>query len=469
MTYTDTLFLGAFAIVFTVARLLRRVPHVKEAVLVAFSLALIVSWGLVDLVLLLAVLLFNYLAAVAMQTSEPLRRRSILAATIVVDLAVLAAFKYSNFLGANVAALSGLEIPQFPLGIPLAISFYTFHVISYLVDLNAGRIRNASIERYLFYMSFFPHVIAGPIVRAWQLVPQVGIDRRIKTDLSMGFHFFVAGLFLKLSADSIGRGIDPIWQKMSSLAATAADRWIVAFLYYCQIYGDFAGYSLMALGMARLLGYRLPANFRTPMCAASLQQFWQRWHITLSRWLRDYLYFPLGGSTHGALRTGLAITATMLLGGLWHGAAWGFVIWGAIHAAGLILERISGLRRVARSRYWPVSWLIVQAWVTIAWIFFRLPDLDTALGFLASLAPCTVSWSAPLNSMIDCNTPRITPGMWPLLMLSLPIVLHHAAPGAMRLIGRRRLPIFLGVATGIMLMLCLIAPPASQVFIYFRF
>src|SRR5262249_29407694 len=180
-------------------------------------------------------------------------------------------------------------------GVPLAISFYVFHIISYLVDVYYGRVARATFGNYLFYLSFFPHLIAGPIVRAWQLMPQIAATRPLRMNFIIGFHFVVTGFFLKsVVADNIAGAIDPLWTTAASLAP--ADQWMLAIFYYCQIYGDFAGYSLMALGMARLLGYRLPANFRLPLTAVTLQDFWRRWHISLSRWLRDYVYFGLGGS-----------------------------------------------------------------------------------------------------------------------------------------------------------------------------
>lgn len=458
LTYTDTLFVATFVMLVAVARVLRPLPRLQQALLLAFSLALVASWGVYDVALLVTVVIFNYFAAVLIAGTDGTRSCAILAITIASDVAILALFKYSNFVAQNVAILSGAPAPQFPLGIPLAISFYTFHVISYVVDVHRRNIRTVPFGQYFFYMTFFPHVIAGPIVRAWQLAPQVGVDRRVPTDLMIGFHYFVTGWFLKtFAADNIGRGIDPIWAGQSQAAATALDHWLVAFLYYCQIYADFAGYSLMALGMARLLGYRLPANFRTPMLAASLQDFWRRWHITLSRWLRDYLYIPLGGSRHGPQRTMLALAATMLLGGLWHGAAWGFVLWGAMHGIGLALERMFGIRTLASSRHWPLAWWMTQLWVTLAWVLFRAPSLDSAATFLSSMVP------------FHAGSERINRELLPLLLFAAPVVLHHLAPWCIRRIGRRRLVPLLGIATAIMLAVCLIAPSASKTFIYFRF
>ena len=445
MVYTDPAFVFVFAVLLVAAAVLRRQPRAKAALVAAFSALVIASWGVFDLCLFLAIITANYMAAGEMQRSGPGAARAWLAVAIVFDLGMLAAFKYPG-------------VPGFAFGIPLAISFYVFHAISYLVDVHAGRVAHAPFGRYVFYMSFFPHVIAGPIVRAWQLAQQVERRRpRAGRDMAMGFHFLVTGAFLKLfCANNIAQGIDPFWQRGMPFVPTAADHWAAAFLYYCQIYADFAGYSLMALGMARLLGYRLPANFRTPMLAASLRDFWRRWHITLSRWLRDYLYIPLGGSHHGHGRAALAVMATMLLGGLWHGAAWGFVLWGAMHGAMLVLERALGCHLPARSRVRLVGWwLLVQAWVTLAWVVFRAGSLGDALLFVGNMAALD-SW-------------HVHAELAQRFVFALPVLAHQLAPWALRALGRKRLAPALGLATGAMLVCVLVLDSPSSAFIYFRF
>ncbi len=318
---------------------------IRQWFLTIFSLFVILTWGVYSLALFIVIAVANFFAARLIASRTGTAARAVLVCAVACDIAALATFKYSR-LGAATS-----------LGIPLAISFYTFHIISYLVDLYRGKTREISFGRYFFYLGFFPHVIAGPIVRTWQLVPQLSFTRRVATDWVIGFHFLVTGFFLKsICADNIAGIIDPAWSTLST-----SDHWLVPFLYYCQIYGDFGGYSLMALGMARLLGFRLPANFRSPMRAASFQEFWRRWHITLSRWLRDYLYIPLGGSRTG--NTGVNLMITMLLGGLWHGNAFGFVFWGFLHGAGLAMERM-----LPRARGTVLWWIITQTWVTLAWI-----------------------------------------------------------------------------------------------------
>jgi alginate O-acetyltransferase complex protein AlgI len=479
MFYTNILFLVFFALVWGITRILRPWPVVKEWWLIAFSLLVIASWGYYDLTVFLAVLLVNFVAVKIMGShegrGEAERRKAhlILTGTISFDILVLAFFKYTDFVGGSLGAATGLAIPKFPLGIPLAISFYTFHLISYMVDIHAGRTKIATFRQYVFYLSFFPHVVAGPIVRAWQLIPQIGRTRRVRTDAAMGLHYLVTGLFLKLvAANNIARAIDPCWDTArTAQPLSLVDHWLVAFLYYCQIYGDFAGYTLMALGMSRLLGYRLPPNFRGPMLASSLREFWQRWHITLSRWLRDYLYIPLGGNRVPPGRAAANVMITMLLGGLWHGAGWGFLIWGAMHGAGIVGERYLwrgveavkgaaaglGLARASRIPFWPVLWLVTQTWVTLAWVFFRAPGLPTAFAFLKGMADISPGWHLAHDATLSA------------LVCSLPVLMHHGAQLLLPHIPRRHVGLVLGLATGIMLAVILVTFSPSTVFIYFNF
>jgi len=461
LIYTDTLFLFLFAALFVVCLCLQGLPRAKEWVIVAFSALVIASWGISSLVIFLAAVVANYAAALVISLSDRRVGKIVLVAAIAGNLMFLGAFKYANFLVASVESVAALSLPHFPLGLPLAISFYTFHIISYLVDLHAHRIAPASFRKFLFYLIFFPHVVAGPIVRAWQLVPQIGARRLTKYDLAFGIHYLLLGYFLKtIGADNIAESIDPLWAPAALASLTAADRWILAFLYYCQIYSDFAGYSLMALGMARLLGYKLPANFRSPMRASTLREFWRRWHITLSRWLRDYLYIPLGGSRCSTMRTAFNVFVTMVLGGLWHGAGWGFVIWGAMHGVWLALERLFNLNRPpARWPGWIASWLVTQVWITLAFVFFRAPDLGFSGRFVGGMFDVFGINAWHLQSRI----------CWA-LMFALPAVLHHFAPSLLGRTPSLRFALTLGLSTGALLVASLVLlPPAGHPFIYFRF
>ncbi|MBR0735492.1 MBOAT family protein [Bradyrhizobium liaoningense] len=439
MNYTESLFIFAFAIVVLVALALRPWPVARQWFLTAFSLFVIATWGVYSLVLFLMIGLSNFAVARALYVNKPPVSTAILATAVIVDVGLLAIFKY-----VKPSWLHNGWLPE-PIGIPLAISFYTFHIISYLVDIHRGRTLPVGFGQYLFYLGFFPHVVAGPIVRTWQLIPQLRNTRRIAADWPMGLHFMVTGFFLKsICADNIAGIIDPAWKEV---ALTATDRWLVAFLYYCQIYGDFAGYSLMALGMARLLGFRLPANFRSPLRAIRLQEFWRRWHITLSRWLRDYLYIPLGGNRSGFVLGNLILT--MLLGGLWHGSGAGFVIWGALHGLGLVFERLVPIRNVL------LSWFLTQAWVTLAWVPFRLPQWRDASAFLSGM----------VTSPLHMPSGSILFGA----VFAAPVIVHQFLPLLISRIGRRRLPIILGAMTGVLAIADLIVAAPSKVFLYFAF
>jgi D-alanyl-lipoteichoic acid acyltransferase DltB (MBOAT superfamily) len=453
LAYTGKLFLALFVLLFIASIWLRNRPAVKEWLIIAFSLLVILSWGALSLLTFLVIALLNYGAA---QWIARTRSGAILAAAIAVDLAALAAFKYHGFFGGNGESGFGSELPVFSLGIPLAISFYTFHLISYLVDLRAGEARLASPKHYLFYLGFFPHVVAGPIVRPWQFLPQIGKVRDSAGDWTVGFHHLAVGLFLKaVVANKIGRIIDPVWDGSSAFVPTSADRLVVAFLYYCQIYSDFAGYTLMALGMARLLGYRLPPNFRQPMFAVSLHDFWRRWHITLSRWLRDYLYRPLGGNRGGPSRTVANLMITMLLGAMWHGAGWGFLVWGFLHGLGLVAERLLGLRRPV-GLMMPVWWLVTQLWVTLAWIFFRNPALENASSYLAGLVPD------------GAGSLSVHRELWIGFLFAAAAILQQAIQVA-TIRYRRHAAAILASTTVFALMCSLLVFSPAKVFIYFKF
>jgi alginate O-acetyltransferase complex protein AlgI len=354
-------------------------------------------------------------------------------------------------------------VSRFPLGIPLAISFYTFHLISYAVDVTKGRTRKLSIREYLFYLGFFPHVIAGPIVRAWQMVPQIGKVRRIQGDISIGLHYLVVGIFLKaVVANNIAQIIDPYWASAGA-GLTGAEHLIVAVFYYCQIYGDFAGYTLMALGMARLIGYRLPGNFRGPMLALDLQDFWRRWHITFSRWLRDYLYIPMGGNRVPWYRQYANLFVTMLLGGLWHGAGWGFLVWGVLHGVGLVFNRLTrkltpSAPGALRAVYLTVSWALTQSWVLLAWVFFRSPAVSDALTFLSHSF-----------RVMDFRPIAIHKDLLIGLIFATPALLHNLTPLWIRRVPKAHLGYILGCLTAILLLADIMVESPNKIFIYFRF
>jgi alginate O-acetyltransferase complex protein AlgI len=457
VTYVDTLFLVLF-IPFAAAVRYANIPvRLREWLIIAVSLIFLASWGHVSLLVFLSVIAINFAATIGIERSGEQASRYLLAAMIAGNFLALGYFKYFNFLVDSFNGVARTKLVHKDLALPLAISFYTFHLVSYLIDLQRRRVRRAGVREYLFYVTYFPHLVAGPIVRAWQFFPQIGKRRGIPSDLPLGLYQIASGIFLKsIVADNIAQLIDPVWDGTATFIPSGADHWAVAVLYYCQIYADFAGYSLIALGMSRLLGYRLPPNFRQPMFASSLQDFWRRWNVTLSRWLRDYLYLPLGGNRMGRWRTGVNIMATMLLGGLWHGAGWTFVIWGAMHGAGLVTERVLGLNRVRGVAR--VGWFVAtQLWVTFAWIFFRAPDLHRALAFVSAMAD-----RSP-NSFVIHPAIRLGVGF------GLGALVHQAYERGIVRLPRRWIPGALGATTALAGVADLVILAPSKVFIYFKF
>jgi alginate O-acetyltransferase complex protein AlgI len=330
-------------------------------------------------------------------------RKVLLAASICVDLAVLGFFKYYDFFLSNVvAALADLgvaaSLPVMRIILPVGISFYTFHAISYVVDVYRGKVEpEPSFVNIALYISFFPQLIAGPIVRASFIMPQIRRPRSFSpAQQAIGIRLLLRGFIYKaVIADTLAQIADPVFAHVEQYDAHALLTATIAF--YGQIYFDFAGYSSMAIGTARLFGYRFPPNFNYPYRAASVTEFWRRWHMSLSFWLRDYLYIPLGGNRGGALFVCRNLMITMLLGGLWHGAAWNYVVWGALHGVGLCANK---LWREVRHRIpvpidapggWHVAAVVLtQLWVILAWVFFRCDSAAQAtevLGAILGLRP----------------------------------------------------------------------------------
>ena len=330
-------------------------------------------------------------------------RTAVLAASIGTDLATLGFFKYYDFFLSNVAAtLAELgvaaSLPVMRIILPVGISFYTFHAISYVVDVYRGKVEpEPSFLKIALYISFFPQLIAGPIVRASFIMPQIRRPRSFSpAQQVIGVRLLLRGFIYKaVIADTLAQIADPVFAHVDQYDAHGLLTATIAF--YGQIYFDFAGYSSMAIGTARLFGYRFPPNFNYPYRAASVTEFWRRWHMSLSFWLRDYLYIPLGGNRGGTMFVCRNLMITMLLGGLWHGAAWNYVVWGALHGVGLCANK---LWREARRRLpMPVdvrggshiaAFVLTQLWVMLAWVFFRCDSAAQAtevLGAIVGLRP----------------------------------------------------------------------------------
>jgi len=322
-----------------------------------------------------------------------------LAGIIIADIANLFIFKYANLAVDSTNSLNDYfgffdeSLMNLDMVLPLAISFYTFQMISYLVDVYRHEAREATNAiDFLYYVTFFPQLIAGPIVRPKEFFPQYCHKKLDFENLSTGFRIFTIGLFQKaVIGDNLAMVVDHGYKNVEQLSNY--DLYIVLVAYSFQIFFDFAGYSNMAIGSARMFGYKLPENFNTPYIAENISQFWRRWHMTLSRWIMDYIFIPLGGSRGTLVKTCKNLLITMALGGLWHGAAWTFVVWGIFHGMGLVLHRLygaSGLQSKfsslmpAKIYHWLMVFVTFQ-FVTIGWIFFRSQDFSTAWLILAKL------------------------------------------------------------------------------------
>jgi len=362
----------------------------RNIVLLAGSL-IFYAWGEMRyLWLLLLVGVIAWAGGQAIHTAHNQGRnpRAILACTIAAQLSLLAFFKYAPFLLAQFTGLSPAiaDAPLAHLALPLGISFFSFHAISYVMDIHRRTVpRPATPLQLAVYLAMFPQLVAGPIVRYSTIAHEIAQRRTTLLDVSTGIRLFIIGLSQKvLLADTLAAPADTIFAlPSSSLDAPAA--WFGVTCYSLQIYLDFAGYSTMAIGLARMMGLTLPENFRTPYISRSITEFWRRWHISLSSWFRDYLYIPLGGNRQGRLRTYANLCIVFLLCGLWHGAAWTFVLWGAWHGGFLVLER-AGLA-IAIERLWrPLRHAYALLVIALGWVLFRTADLDHTLAMLKAMA-----------------------------------------------------------------------------------
>lgn len=397
-------------------------------------------------------------------TDEPIQRRRRLIIALVLLLLPLAVFKYAHFLDTQIVVpMLGLSFWPFELPLPLGISFVTFTMIAYLVDYYRG---NYPLERRLHmvaaYMVFFPHLIAGPILRPREIIPQLDHPRRaLDINAKLGILLFTAGLAKKvIFGDAVAEVVDRSYTGGPGL--TVLDHLFAIYGFALQIYCDFSGYTDMALGLALLLGVRLPGNFKQPYLATSVSDFWRRWHITLSHWLRDYLYIPLGGNRGGALFRARNAMITMVLGGLWHGANWTFVLWGALHGIFIALSGPRGRRSAPLTGWRKILAILVTLHVVILlWIPFRAPDIATAWRILQGL------WTLPLGD----PAAFVTTHAYVLLLLGLFVLWHPFDRYArLRWAARHMQPALLWPAIMLVWIIAIsVSTGSSAKFIYFDF
>lgn len=413
--------------------------------------------------LLAAVTLLNQGAAVLLHHNEGERARKwITGLAVAADLGILAAFKYYGFFAQNVDDLLstwGLSptAPLLSIALPVGVSFFTFQAISYVVDVKRRLVAPASTIDVAIYLSFFPHLVAGPIVRAREFIPQLASARDPEhVAVGAGLGLIGLGLVKKVMiADYLGRVVvDPAFGVPQAFGGP--DLLFAAYAYAAQIYCDFSGYTDIAIGLALLMGFIFPQNFRSPYRATGFRDFWRRWHMTLSRFLRDFLYIPLGGNRKGRVRTYFNLMATMVLGGLWHGASWTFVLWGGFHGSMLSLEH--GLGGRLRFPGW-LRWFVTFNLVVLAWILFRSPDVDLFWTYLTGI------FSG--GSLTLASFPAV---LALVAVIGLQLVPERTSRGIE--VGIERLsPIVLAVALAALILVVGATVPSQGVppFIYFRF
>lgn len=467
MIFTSLTFLAFFIVLLGLIVIIRGNTQ-REYLLLLASYVFYGAWHPVYILLIIASSVWGwYLGLLMYKTDNRALRKRYVWLSLFLSLSMLAYFKYTNFFIENLSYLFGIKWHHIDIVLPVGISFFTFQTMSYTIDLYRERIPVCtSLHKFMLFVAFFPQLVAGPIVRASEFLPQLDKDIRLKwQDILIGSQIFLGGAIQKvLIADNMSIFVDPVFSNPGLYSAGTL--WLSTIAYGIQIFCDFSGYSLMAIGVARILGFELPKNFNMPYLATSITDFWRRWHMTLSFWLRDYLYIPLGGNRYGTGRTYLNLIITMLLGGLWHGASWNFVIWGGMHGAALALHKLwtehsvqwKSLKQLKVYKFF--SWLITITLVGMLWIPFRSKDFPATISYYNGLVPNHdgVIWQHPnVIIIVICFV------VWHLMHMfgnKLLMTFPHSRP-------QETVPI---LVIGLFLMLILLfAPINTSPFIYFQF
>ncbi len=393
------------------------------AFVIAFSLYFYYKSSGIFFLLLVGTSLFDWgLSHLMVKLNHKIARKACVVLSMIASLGILGYFKYANFFLWNWNMMVQGNFQPLDIILPVGVSFYTFQSISYIVDVYKGRVApTRTWMEYIFFLSFFPALVAGPIVRADYFLPQINENHKATSrEVYFGFWLIILGIIKKaIIADYISQYNDLIFASSTGYSGFESLMGVIG--YTMQIYCDFSGYSDMAIGIALIMGFRLNANFDFPYKSKNLTEFWRRWHISLSSWLRDYLYIPLGGNRKGTFRTYLNNFLTMLIGGLWHGAAWKFVFWGAMHGVGLAVHKASQPILSKIPNIWPVralSWVVTMTVVSLLWVFFRAETWDD-------------SWLIIKNIFTDFSLDYITPFVevryvWCIMMAV--IIIAHALP-----------------------------------------
>ncbi len=395
-----------FPTIFIIFLIIAQYSHYLAAVWLGFaSILFYSSWHYQDLYILLPSIIGNYFAGYWLAKLAPQHRKSLLILAISINLAVLGYFKYAKFLVDNWNNISSTQLSIDKIIMPLGISFFTFTQIAYLVDSYRGKVKEFNPAHYLLFVTYLPHLIAGPILHHHEMTSQFQQRKMYQwnsRNLMCGLSLFTIGLVKKvILADGVVSYVAPVFNATKQgIIPTFADSWLGGLAYTVQLYFDFSGYSDMAVGLSLLFNVKLPLNFNSPYQAINITEFWRRWHITLSNFLRDYLYIPLGGNRHGHLRRYLNLLTTMLIGGLWHGAGWTFIIWGGLHGVYLVIHQAWQWARkqlgqdLKQSSWWGrlAGRSITFVAVVVGWVLFRAETFDSARLIIQSM------FSLPITS-----------------------------------------------------------------------
>lgn len=443
-----------------------KIHALKKAVLLIGSYYFYSVWDYRFVLLVLVMTLINHVSAVSIdRATEAAVRKRWLIFSVIANLAILGFFKYFNFFIDSANGLLdqfGMTFPLLSIVLPVGISFITFEVMSYTIDVYKRDIKPSSIWDFSLLIVFFPHLIAGPILKPRHFLPQMARDIVIKrSNLIEGGQIFIFGLVKKIIiADHMAMFVDPVFASPGEYSPLTV--WLAVIAYAVQIYCDFSGYSDMAIGSAKCMGIDIPRNFNMPYLSRSVTEFWRRWHISLSSWLREYLYFSLGGNRKGPIRANINLILVMLLGGLWHGASWNFVLWGLLHGLALVIHKLyfNHVLKKQEINHWlykAAAWALTFIFVCVTWVFFRSQSFEHSL--------------LVLRKMFLIDTGGL---MWfyPYLGFVLVLVLAgHMVGVRLKTYPSVNLTTFRGlfILFFVLLALLLLMPTASTPFIYFQF
>jgi len=462
----------------------KRLTYASKAWMVAASLFFYSWWNIVYLPLILGSILFNFTVGTSIsrmgsnKTDKGFSRKTLLSFGIISNILLLGYFKYMDFFITNTNAVFGMHWNQMHIVLPLGISFFTFTQIAYLVDAYRDEVKEMDYLNYTLFVTFFPHLLAGPILHHKEMMPQFdslknkALNHR---NIASGLFLFSIGLFKKVViADTFAEWTNTGYAAEQTLNLLEA--WATSLSYTFQLYFDFSGYTDMALGIALMFNIRLPINFNSPYKALNIQDFWRRWHITLSRFLRDYIYIPLGGNRNGEFRTYSNLFTVFLIGGLWHGASWMFVAWGALHGIAIVLHR--AWQQMGYKMNMLLAWFITFNFINITWIFFRAADIESAQKVLRGMFTGTLIIPDALTKQFDFIAGiNILSGSWSKLFehdtfiglwLIATLMLVILFPNSMQLLKKFKTNFFYMTLT-ILFFLSIFMLHRKSEFIYFNF